>query len=65
MDDCTRNLINRFCSYMDKNRPQINTVIMSGRSCLLIPLQQALQQAIEGIKRIGIDVEFSQNLMNI
>lgn len=58
MDDCTRNLINRFCSYMDKNRPQINTVIMSGRSCLLIPLQQALQQAIEGIKRIGIDVEF-------
>ena len=58
MDDCTQNLIKRFCSYMDKNRPQINTVIMSGRSCMLIPLQQALQKAIESIKRIGIDVEF-------
>ena len=61
LDECTYGVIDKFKKYLGKKRPAIDTVIMSGRSCKLVPLQQRLKNAIsqnsrtENIEYITLD----------
>ena len=46
IDDVTKGIVNQLCRYLGCNRLQVNTVLMSGRSCRLEPLQKALTNTI-------------------
>ena len=47
--DTTQGMLSRLCRYFDKSNLNIDTVLMSGRSCRLIPLQTSLREAVEQI----------------
>lgn len=57
LDECTYGVIDKFKKYLGKKRPAIDTVIMSGRSCKLVPLQQRLKNAISQNSRTE-NIEF-------
>lgn len=45
--DTTEGMVNQMCRYFDQSGLEINTVLMSGRSCRLQPLQEQLKKAVE------------------
>lgn len=57
LDECTYGVIDKFKKYLGKKRPAIDTVIMSGRSCKLVPLQKRLKNAISQNSRTE-NIEF-------
>lgn len=57
LDECTYGVVDKFKKYLGKKRPAIDTVIMSGRSCKLVPLQQRLKNAISQNSRTE-NIEF-------
>lgn len=58
LNDCTIRVIENLRKYIGMKRPIIHTVIMSGRSCKLIPLQRRLEKAVRNCCRDGIEPEF-------
>ncbi len=57
LDECTYGVIDKLKKYLGKKRPAIDTVVLSGRSCKLVPLQQRLKTAISENSRTE-NVEF-------
>lgn len=58
LNDCTIKVIENLRKYIGMKRPIIHTVIMSGRSCKLVPLQHKLEDAVRDCCRDGVDPEF-------
>lgn len=46
LQDTTTGMVSRICSYMGEPKITLNTVLMSGRSCRLQPLQEKLRTAV-------------------
>lgn len=49
LDEATTQMLQRMCRYIGKNKLPIDTVLMSGRSLRLKPLQEQLRRAVEKI----------------
>lgn len=49
INDCTTGILSQLCKYMGTTKLDIDTVIMSGRSCKLVPLREKLQEAVKSI----------------
>lgn len=49
--EITTNIIRKVANYLGKNKPIINTVIMSGRSCKLPIIKEKIKEAVRGIAR--------------
>ena len=49
LEETTSQMLHRMCRYMDCDKLSIDTVLMSGRSCRLMPLQNRLQEAVNAI----------------
>lgn len=47
--DCTSGILLQLCKYMGTSKLDIDTVIMSGRSCKLKPLRKKLQESVNAI----------------
>lgn len=62
LDDVTTKMLNQLVRYLGKDDFTIDTVILSGRSCRLQPLRQALEKSIRRIvKRQVKMIEFGTN----
>lgn len=46
LEDTTSLMLQKLCEYMDKQSLDIDTVLMSGRSCRLQPLQEHIRKAV-------------------
>lgn len=53
--ECTTHVVEKMKNYMGKEGFTVDTVILSGRSCRLKPLQQALRRAMRNIPGRGRD----------
>ena len=49
LEETTSQMLHRMCRYMDSDNLRIDTVLMSGRSCRLVPLQNRLREAVSKI----------------
>jgi hypothetical protein len=49
LEETTSQMLHRMCRYMDCDKLSIDTVLMSGRSCRLMPLQNRFQEAVNAI----------------
>lgn len=50
LQDITIGVFNQLASNSKQKRLNVNTIILSGRSCRLEPLQQALSEALDELK---------------
>ena len=49
LEETTSQMMHRMCRYLDCDNLHIDTVLMSGRSCRLVPLQNRLREAVSKI----------------